>query len=215
MANCMLVFDIDGTLFDTKPGIFSALEDVFTRFDLGTFDRAHGMRYIGPPVKQSLMTFNGLSEETSEKATAYYREVYVNKYIALSSPYDGVFQMLANLKDAGHLLSIATMKTRKQVDKLLDITGTDRNLFEFIETALENGKMSKEKMLENISSNSDYPVVMIGDTEGDKKAACMSKNGFVGVTYGYGFDRNSCFDFPVANSVTDLFDLIEDYCSKY
>ena len=201
----MLVFDVDGTLFDTLPGIYDALEEVFEKYSVGFFDRANGMRFIGPPIKESLKKYEGLSDTLAENATLYYREVYVEKHIAKSSLYDGVLELIADLKKEGYGISIATMKTRNQVERLLDVTTVDKQLFDFVETALDNGDNNKSEMLTKIKSESgnDF-LVMIGDTEGDRKAAEEAQVKFIGVTYGYGFRPDKKYDFPVVNNVDEL-----------
>ncbi len=201
----MIVFDIDGTLFNTLPGIFAALEDVFKKYNIGSFDRANGMKYIGPPIKKSLKEYAGLPDSIAEEATLYYREVYVKKYITKSSLYKGIPELLVYLKKEGHALSIATLKTKKQVDRLLDVTGVDKSFFDFVETALDNVNLKKSEMLTRIVNESNEAhVVMVGDTEGDYKAAEEAKTGFIGVTYGYGFKPDKTYGFPVVNNICEL-----------
>ena len=163
------------------------------------------MKYIGPPIKESLKKYAGLSDELAEEATKYYREIYVNKYIVKSFLYDGMLELLFDLKKEGYGISIATMKTKKQIDKLFEIVAIDKQLFDIIETALDNGKLKKSEMLKNIKNASvNHSVVMIGDTEGDRKAAEEAGVRFVGVTYGYGFLDEKTYPFYVAKNINEL-----------
>lgn len=212
MKNSDVIFDIDGTLFDTKPGIFNALEDVFCEFKLGFFDRSLGDKYIGPPIIDSLIKFNNLSFEQASQATRYYRSVYVNKYITDSMLYDGVLQLLHNFNENGNRLSIATMKTCLQVDVLFNLFNIDRNLFYMVETASELNKTTKSQMLINIKNQVGHVdnIVMVGDTYGDFNASTKSGVDFIGVTYGYEFKSNIEYSFPVADSVNDIYSLVNE-----
>lgn len=206
MHHRLIVFDVDGTLFDTKDGIYAALEDVFQQFDIGTFNRDEGLKYIGPPIRDSLVKYNGLSLEQAQKATEYYRYVYVDKYITLSKLYEGTRDLLEKLKNDGIRSSIATMKTSEQIGKLFDITDIDTDAFDCIETAQKNGNLSKREMISRIKNKCSINerIVMIGDTEGDREAADAAGVDFVGAVYGYGFTRVQRYGFPIVTSVKEI-----------
>lgn len=163
LSKGMIVFDVDGTLFDTKPGILDTFEDVFKHFDIGYFDRD-----------------------------------------------EGIIKMLSKLLKAGYDIAIATNKTFPQVDRLLSITEVDKSWFRCIKTALETGGLDKRGMLEQIRD--EYTVstiIMVGDTNGDRLAAEESEVGFLGVTYGYGFNNESKYDFVTVDSPQKIFEAIE------
>lgn len=181
-----IIFDIDGTLFDTKPGIISCLNDVLDSFGLEPIKEDEQDKYIGPSVKDSFIKYHNFDEEQAVEATKMYREKYVNRYIEESVPYDGLLDVLRYIRFKKYKLCIATMKTRKQVDKLLELFFLD-NTFNLIETAKEEGGYTKSEMLQNIKKqykNSEY--IFIGDTNGDYKAAIKADMPFVYAAYGYG-----------------------------
>ena len=191
--NCV-VFDIDGTLFDTKPGIIKAINYVLGVFGRDLIPAEKENEFIGPPVRKSFIDLCGFSAAEAEKATALYRQIYVDKFISESIPYDGLDEVLGCLKSEGFVLGIATMKTGKQVDKLLEIFGC-RDKFDIIQCAKEDGSLSKSRMLENIRR--DYSgcddFYMVGDTMGDMNAANEACFKFIFAEYGYGsVSRNEC-----------------------
>lgn len=203
--NCV-VFDIDGTLFDTKPGIIKAINYVLRKFgkDIIPYEREN--EFIGPPVKQSFIKLCGFSVDEAEKATALYRQIYVDKFISESIPYDGLTEVLGLLKQEGFVLGIATMKTRKQVDRLLEIFGY-RDIFDDIECAKEDGSLSKRQMLERIKR--DYlgcdEFFMVGDTESDMNAADAVDYEFIFAKYGYGsISGNNCASVSRLNEIVEI-----------
>lgn len=181
-----VIFDIDGTLFDTKLGIIECLNDVLNCFGCKSIMPGEEAKYIGPSVKDSFMIYHGFDEEKASEATKMYRDKYVEKYIRNSVPYDGIYDVLNYLKSKEYIVCIATMKTRKQVDALLNIFRLN-DVFDCIEYAREEGGYTKTDMLNSIKVL--YPcddLMFVGDTNGDYKAAIKADVRFVYAEYGYG-----------------------------
>lgn len=182
-----IIFDVDGTLFDTSDGIIQALNyvlKVYGRDEITTEDEAN---YIGPPIKKSLMEYQGMKENEADEATALYRKSYVEKFIKNSVWYDGAVETLEELKNRGWILGIATMKTMPQLEALLRDFHC-RDLFSVLKAAREDGSLTKTQMLKDIKK--EYPnadkYIMVGDTIGDYKASKEAGYDFVAVDYGYG-----------------------------
>lgn len=182
-----IVFDVDGTLFDTKRGIIHALNDVLKHYNKESIAPEQENKYIGPPIKNSLMTYCGMGEDIADVAVDRYRGIYVEKYIQESVPYDGTEQILNFLKDKGGILGIATMKTELQMEALLKIFEY-RKYFDIIETAKVTHNLSKTQMLINIKEKylNVKRFIMVGDTEGDYMAAQKAGYEFIAADYGYG-----------------------------
>lgn len=181
-----VIFDIDGTLFDTKPGIIECLNDVLNCFGCKPIIAGEEAKYIGPSVKDSFMLYHGFDEEKASEATRMYRDKYVEKYIRNSVLYDGIYDVFDYLKSEEYVVCIATMKTRKQVDALLNIFKLN-DVFDCIECAREEGGYTKFDMLNSIKTL--YPcddLMFVGDTNGDYRAAIKADVRFVYAKYGYG-----------------------------
>lgn len=205
----LIVFDLDGTLFDTKRGIIAALNYVLQEYGISSIPTDQQDKYIGPPIKVSLMNYNGFSGEKSEEATNLYREVYVQRFISQSEPYPYLKETLSALRDLGFELGIATMKTQKQVDRLLDLFGL-ADSFGIIKTAREDGSLSKQQMLIDIREHYKseiVDVVMVGDTQGDYEAAKNAKCDFIAADYGYG-NINASLDTKRLNELKDIIKLL-------
>ena len=181
-----VIFDIDGSIFDTKAGIIACLNDVLNHYGCCSILAEEQNKYIGPAIKDSLVKFNGFTEEDAINATKEYRQKYVEKYVEWSVPYNGLFELLSYIKDKKYNLCIATMKTRNQVERLLEFFNIYEK-FDMIETAKYKGGYSKFDMLESIKSHFyDSDLYFVGDTAGDYKASLKADIMFVYASYGYG-----------------------------
>ena len=186
-----IIFDVDGTLFDTRDGIIQALNYVLKVHGRSEIKKEDEARYIGPPIKKSLMEFQGMEELEADEATALYRKSYVEKFIGDSIWYDDAVETLKELKDRGWILGIATMKTMPQLEALIrDFNCGD--LFSVLKAAKEDGSLSKSQMLKDIKEEYQDAdgYIMVGDTMGDYKAAKEAGYEFVAADYGYGDIRD-------------------------
>lgn len=184
--NKVLVFDVDGTLFDTKVGIIDALNYVLSQYNKSLIEEDMEEKYIGPPIYDSLIKFSKFDADVAKEATSLYRRIYVEKFIQHSVPYCGMEDVLKFFENKGYKLYIATMKTKPQVDRLFSIFGIAK-YFDKIYTATENASISKQEMLMEIQSNNEGSTIfMIGDTKSDYEATLGLKCIFVAADYGYG-----------------------------
>ncbi len=183
----VIVFDVDGTLFDTKPGILKAINEVLNSFGENSIVPAEEDKWIGPSVRDSFKLFCNMPDEKAEIATLLYRQIYTKKYVSESNLYKDIDRILVDFKTRGYHLCIATLKTAEQIERLLFIKKFS-NFFEVVKTALPDGSKSKTDMLNEIRKmfpKSKY-FYMIGDTQSDLEAAEKTNYFFVGACYGYG-----------------------------
>jgi len=187
-----IIFDLDGTLTDSGPGIRNAVRHALKKY--GIEEKREALyRFIGPPLKLSFMKYYSFSEERSEEAVVFYREYFKDKGIFENTVYPDIDDMLSQLKERGKSLILATSKPHIFAKRILEHFDLMK-YFDLVSGSELNGdRVDKSEVisyaLDNISLPSRDSCVMVGDREHDIIGA--RKNGImsVGVLYGYG-DRN-------------------------
>lgn len=124
-----ILFDVDGTLIDSAPGIINTLKEVFAKMGVDTTN-VNLRRYLGPPLRKSFGE-HFTDPALIEKATDLYRDSYAVKGSHECAAYPGAAEMLQRLKDAGLVLCTATSKPTQVVTPILEEKGL-AGYFDFI-----------------------------------------------------------------------------------
>ena len=206
-----ILFDVDGTLIDSAPGIINTLEEVFSQMGVDTTN-VNLRRYLGPPLRKSFGE-HFADPALIEKAAGLYRDSYAVKGSHECTPYSGAAGMLRRLKDAGLLLCTATSKPTAVVTPILEEKGL-APFFDFIGGAsMDESRDTKTEVVRYVL---DQPmmqgkrVLMVGDRNDDMRGAADCGLDAAGALYGYG-SREELEPFhPVllAESCADLADQI-------
>ena len=145
-----------------------------------------------------------------------YRELaerYPHHYVARQHElvfFDGTLAMLQDLKARGHLLGVATGKSRQGLDDALN-SSVLRGLFDATRTADETASKPAPRMLRELMAQFQVRperTLMIGDTTHDLQLAANAGTASIGVSYG-AHDHNAFEAFAtrhVAHSIADLHD---------
>lgn len=185
----MVLFDLDGTLTDSEPGITGAVKEALTRMNFPIPKHDTLLKFIGPPMWHSFMTFCGMTAQQSEQAVEFYRETYNVKGAFLNFPYPGIPEFLDVLKSTGVPLAVATSKPDNIAYPVLDYFKLSQ-YFTHISAPGDNERSSnkKELILSGLNACSISPerAVMIGDTHFDAIGAREAGTNFIGVLYGFG-----------------------------
>ena len=203
-----LLFDLDGTLTESGPGITGSIAWTFRQMGLEPGSPQELRRFIGPPLRDSLRDFRGMSEEEADRFIRLYRDRYETVGVLQSDPYPGIPALLEDLHRAGYTLLTATSKLREVALQVLEhyslvsyfayvgggdpIEGQDKP--SVIRRTLKTAGAAAPKSL------------MIGDRKYDILGAKANRVTSMGVLYGYG-DRSELqaagADY-IAESVADL-----------
>jgi phosphoglycolate phosphatase len=190
-----VIFDLDGTLTDSRPGILRT-----THYALERLHKASGgktpapegadlTRMIGPPLRETFKELVGAAHV--EQLIGYYRERYQKIGLLENSVYDGVPQALSQLQRASHKLFVATSKNEKDARRILEHFGLRRYFGEVYGAHDDGGRAVKSELLtfllgrERINAKKSR-VAMIGDRKYDALGALSVGISALGALWGYG-----------------------------
>jgi len=108
-----ILFDLDGTLTDSSPGIINAYIYSLNKLGLNEDDISIVRSYIGSPLRAYYAERQKLTPADSELAVKYFREHYNDTGIYENNVYPGIKELLEKLTDSGCRLYIATSKPEK------------------------------------------------------------------------------------------------------
>lgn len=182
----LIAFDWDGTLFDSTAIIARCIQAAV--IDVGgkepTFEAASYV--IGMGLMQALAhAAPDVPEALYPKLGDRYRHHYFAAQHEISL-FEGVLPLLAALKERGHLLVVATGKSRRGLDEALH-TADLAGVFDASRTADQTAGKPDPLMLRELMSEFDVPAqrtLMIGDTTHDLQMALNAGCASVGVSYG-------------------------------
>jgi phosphoglycolate phosphatase-like HAD superfamily hydrolase len=182
----LVIFDLDGTLTDSAPGIVSSFRHALGEIGAAIPDDDLAGRIVGPPMHHTLRTM-GL--EDPDAAIAAYRADYTARGWAMNSLFDGIPRLLADLRATGVRLAIATSKAEPTAQRILEHFGLDEH-FEVIAGASPDGVRATkaEVMAHALAQLEPLPdrVVMVGDRAHDVEGAAAHGIATVVVDWGYG-----------------------------
>lgn len=184
-----ILFDLDGTLIDSKEGILNSVIYALDKMGEPIPDEKTLFSFIGPPLSYSFATFCGLDAEKTEQAVENYRENYRPRGIYEFSVYPGVETMLKKLKNSGRSLYLATSKPEVFAREILKKAGLDEYFTEITGSLIPSGRDTKEEVISYLMEKEGLTpedTVMVGDRSYDIEGAHALGLIAIGVTYGYG-----------------------------
>ena len=182
----LIAFDWDGTLFDSTAIIVRCIQAA-VRDVGGTVPTDKEAAYvIGMGLMQALA--HAAPDVPPEKYTELgnrYRFHYIQHQDDLSL-FEGVLPLLNDLRERGHLLAVATGKSRRGLDEALH-TVQLKGVFDGSRTADQTAGKPHPLMLQELMAEFDVAperLLMIGDTTHDLQMAVNAGCASVGVSYG-------------------------------
>ena len=182
----LIAFDWDGTLFDSTAIIVRCIQAA-VRDVGGTVPSDSAAAYvIGMGLMQALA--HAAPDVPPEKYTELgnrYRFHYIQHQDDLSL-FDGVLPLLSDLRERGHLLTVATGKSRRGLDEALHSVQL-KGLFDGSRTADQTAGKPHPLMLQELMAEFDIAperLLMIGDTTHDLQMAVNAGCASVAVSYG-------------------------------
>lgn len=208
-----VLWDLDGTIADSAPGIVDAISQMLDNFGLPIPSYDELLSYVGPPILDTFRK-NGLDDAVElELAMQTYRDYYRESGEAMSVPYDGVLDLIRDLRAAGMPQSTATSKPEGSATRILELFGIAGEL-DFLTGATEDEQRSAKKdvvaeALRRLGqAGVDLSnVLMIGDRVHDVEGSAANGVPCCYVAWGYGRlgeERGSSFVATTADELRSL-----------
>ena len=180
----LVIFDWDGTLFDSVGQIVASLQYAAQQFEQPlTDDAAKSIIGLGLPEVMQIL-FPQVPDLQQD-----ILQCYADHYVANSKGdawFSGVTELLADLKQQGIKLAVATGKSRKGLDRVLNQTNS-HDIFDITRAASETRSKPDPLMLQEILLETGVTVeraIMVGDTSYDLEMAQNLNMQRIGVSYG-------------------------------
>lgn len=183
------LFDLDGTLTDPREGITKCVQYALDFFGMHVENTDELLLFIGPPLIDSFKMFYGFPHEKAAEAVKKYRERFASVGIFENYPYEGMSDLLGELKGRGKLLAVATSKPEVFAKQILDRFGMSQ-YFDVVAGSELSGERSEkheviEEALRRLGAADRESCIMIGDRKYDIIGAKKCGLKTVGVRYGY------------------------------
>lgn len=185
-----IFFDLDGTLTDSKDGIVNSICYALEKFNIKVEERSSLYAFLGPPLKESFMKYYGFDADKADRAVDVYREYFSVKGLFENKVYEGIKELLEELRSSGRKLAVATSKPELFTKRILEHFDMMK-YFDFVAGATMNEERTKKGdvikyALESLNITDKSQVLMVGDRHHDIDGACENSIESAGVLYGYG-----------------------------
>ena len=182
-----ILFDFDGTVFDTVEGITRSVRYAINKRGLDA-EPGELRCFAGPPLDALFMERFGFDRAGAEQAVRDFRERYLPIGLYECRVFPGIKELLIKLRAAGRRTGIATSKPQVLAEQLLGKEGM-LELFDVIcGSDSSGGDSAKWQVLKRAMDTlhaSPESCVLVGDTKYDVEGARLCGVPCIGVRYGY------------------------------
>jgi len=207
-----ILFDFDGTVFDTVEGITKSVRYAINK--QGIDRELEQLRcFAGPPLVDMFMEQFGFTKELAEKATDDFRERYQPIGLYECCVFSGIRELLKKVRNAGKKTGIATSKPQILAEKLLDQEDM-RKYFDAIRGSRANGNNDAkwqvvQWVMDELGADKEN-TILVGDTKYDVLGAHQCGIKCIGVEYGYAApgDLEKCGADFIVKDTAELLELL-------
>lgn len=196
-----VLFDLDGTLFDTSPGIHKTVERTLADYGMPAPSPAQLRLFVGPPLHQGFHQAFGLPQALADEMADHYISLYPTVGMALCEVYPGLAELINRLRGSGVTTGVATLKNHRNLHSFLE-SGNFPFAFDILQGSdPASGCTVKSEIVERCVALTQVAdrsrVLMVGDSGYDALGAKSCGVKFAAVTYGFGFlSREEASRYP-------------------
>lgn len=187
MKSKAILFDQDGTLLDSAPGIKRCAQETLAKLGYPV-PKAEDLNYfIGPPLSDCFRLSN-VKENDIDRALLIYRELYGGKGKYEAKPYPGLENALSALKEKGYRLFVCTSKKGDLAIDILSHFKLDFYFEKVFGSTSDGAGARKGEIIRRCIAyiDEDIDALMIGDTHLDAFGAKENNIPCLLVNFGYG-----------------------------
>ena len=182
----IVLFDFDGTVADTKQAIIDTATQVLLAHGIPKDELGDVSRLIGPPFPEAFSQIYGLSAHEAAMVTEHYRLIYAGLGLSAWPLFEGVSDLVRDLRNAGKTVCVATSKRQNVLDQALADEGLS-HAFDLTVGKPSDEPFTKAQTIQYILDNLGalpQDAVMVGDRHHDVEGATACGIPCIGVTYG-------------------------------
>lgn len=208
-----VLFDLDGTLTDSAPGLLASLRHMHEHLGWAVPTDEELVPWLGPPVATALRD-RGHDEATVGAGLAAFRAHLDDHGLLDQRIYDGIPELLAALQAAGTPTGIATFKLQHDAELVAERFGLDPLVSTVHGRIGDEAGHSKAPLMRRalaaLGLEPTERVAMVGDRTNDVASALELGLTPIGVSYGYGGEAEvrAAGATIVAHSVAELSELL-------
>lgn len=179
-----VIFDLDGTLTDSAPGILAGVRYAHQKMGWPLPEEQVLRKFLGPPLMVSFTQFSGMSVAQAAQAQDIYREYYLSTGFFENAVYPGIRPLLEALKQQGAVLGVATHKplgASLQILEAFDLL----HFFDEVAGPRPGEDPGKGELIARANPRG-LQAVMIGDRGTDAQGARENGIDAIAALYGYG-----------------------------
>ena len=191
MTPHVLLFDLDGTLIDSKPGIVRCVRFALDQLRTPCPSEEVLASYIGPPLRGTFARLLDTDQvDRVEEAMRLYRQRFAETGLYENQIYEGIPAMLERATQAAAY--IATSKPAVYAERIVERSGLDQYFRKVYGPELDGTYDDKAELVTHLLAAEGVPpiaAVLIGDRAADVRAARLNGMRSIGVLWGYGSER--------------------------
>jgi len=202
-----VLFDLDGTLTASGPGITRGVTAALDALRRPLLDEAALLGFIGPPLLDAFQDIAGLDEATALEAMVVYRSYFAEYGMYENAVYPGITALLRELVDAGRRLAVATSKPLPYALPIIEHFALAEYFEGVFGPAIDGDGTDKAAVVANALvalAVDPGDAVLVGDRSHDIVGARENGIPCIGVLWGYGSTDELAAAGAVATDVDEL-----------
>ena len=184
-----VLFDLDGTLTDSSPGIVNSIKYALEKMSIFENDDQKLTSFVGPSLYKTFSENYFNEEQDVKQALVHYREYFAKTGIYENALYNGVMELLESIKSRDLKIALATAKPTYFSNIILKHFKINHYFDVVIGSHLTGTRTEKKEIIHEVIDQLGLPngnhCVMIGDREYDIIGGKHHEMHTIGVNYGY------------------------------